>query len=113
MCLELKWDRKFKFCVLDSLGTKMSLDQIRLPMEEPRKVRFLNLFGRDLAVQTRHISIPSSMGFKKVDFANKYCYLQMPGREYTGKTWPVGSVGVWKQTPSEISFQSEGDGVLI
>ncbi len=113
VCLELKWNKEFKFCVIDTLGTKISLNQIRLPMQEPTKVRFVNLFGHDVAIQTRHISIPARMGFKKVDFADKYCYLQTPGREFTGKTWPVGSVGVWKQTHSEITFESEGDGVLI
>ena len=100
-----------KVCVVDAIGYRVHVSQIRLPISEPDFISFINIQGSDMDLEVSTVSLPAGQGFRNVDFSERYCYLQNQ-RVFTGRYRRVGSVGMWHQTMGQISFESDGDGVL-
>lgn len=109
--LVIEWKRGIETCVVDTLGYGLSVTQIRLPFDEPDHLRFINIRGTDVDVDTSSVNLPVGQGFRSVDFGETYCYLQNH-RIFVGRFKRVGNVGRWHQTLSGISFEGDGYGIL-
>jgi len=101
--LELRWRTGAAVAVIDTFGARLSVQQVRLLQDEPPFLQWINLLGADVAVDTSAVHVPAGRGFRAVGFDDGYCYMQHQ-REYVGKYKPIGTVGVWHQSLSEVEF---------
>lgn len=101
--LELKWREGFEVAVVDTIGSRLNMHQVRLLQDEPPFLQFINSQGADVDVESVNIHVPAGRGFRLVTTDDAYCYLHHH-RVFTGKYMPVGTVGKWHQTLTEVTF---------